>query len=166
MNNSKLVSRKSKLVTGFTLIELLVVVTIISVLAGLVTVNFVGARERARDAGRKSNLRQLKSALQLYYSDYSVYPDQASSNTDIAGCGASGTTACGGPQAEFSAGSGPTVYIGALPDEFAYYPDVVNDDFMIKVVLENESDEDIAASQARCSHASCAGATDYCLCAD
>jgi general secretion pathway protein G len=59
---------------GFTLIELLVVIAIISVLAGLLVSNFVGVRQRGRDAERKSDLRQIQSALELYRSDNGNYP--------------------------------------------------------------------------------------------
>lgn len=60
---------------GFTLIELLIVIAIIGVLATLLMVNFVGVRQRARDAQRKSDLRQIQSALELYRSDQGVYPN-------------------------------------------------------------------------------------------
>lgn len=59
---------------GFTLIELLIVIAIIGVLATLLMVNFVGVRQRARDAQRKSDLRQIQSALEIYRSDNSSYP--------------------------------------------------------------------------------------------
>ena len=59
---------------GFTLIELLVVIAIISVLSGLLVANFVGVRLRGRDAQRKSDLRQIQSALELHRSDNGNYP--------------------------------------------------------------------------------------------
>ncbi|MCL5434895.1 MAG: type II secretion system protein GspG [Patescibacteria group bacterium] len=59
---------------GFTLVELLIVVAIIGVLATLLMVNFVGVRQRARDAQRKSDLRQIQSALEIYRADNSAYP--------------------------------------------------------------------------------------------
>ncbi len=69
---SYLLNHKSQ--KGFTLIELLIVVAIIGILAALLMTNFVGVRERARDAQRKSDIRQLQSALELYRSDNGTYP--------------------------------------------------------------------------------------------
>ena len=51
---------------GFTLIELLVVIAIISALSALVLPNFMAVREKARDTQRKSDLRQIKTGLELY----------------------------------------------------------------------------------------------------
>ncbi len=62
---------------AFTLIELLVAISIIAILAGLILVNFVGTRERAADAQKKSDLNQIKKALQLYYNDEQRYPYRA-----------------------------------------------------------------------------------------
>lgn len=50
---------------GFTLIELLVVISIIGILAALVTVSFSSAQKQARDTKRKSDLRQYQNSLEL-----------------------------------------------------------------------------------------------------
>lgn len=59
---------------AFTLIELLVVIAIIGILASLVLVSLSGTRSKARDAVRKSDLSQIKRALELYNSDNGSYP--------------------------------------------------------------------------------------------
>jgi len=68
------ITNNSEPVKGFTLIELLIVVAIIGILAALLMTNFIGVRQRARDAQRKSDVRQLQSALELYRSDTGSYP--------------------------------------------------------------------------------------------
>ena len=58
-----------KLRRAFTLIELLVVIAIIGSLSGLFLPNFMAARERARDSQRKSDLKQIQKAFELYKQD-------------------------------------------------------------------------------------------------
>ena len=60
--------------TGFTLIELLVVIAIIGLLSSVVLASLTSARVKARDAKRLSDLRQVKIALELFYSQYEFYP--------------------------------------------------------------------------------------------
>lgn len=59
---------------GFTLIELLVVIAIIGLLASVVLLSLNSARAKSRDAKRLSDVRQLVSALELYFNDYNAYP--------------------------------------------------------------------------------------------
>lgn len=67
---------------GFTLIELLVVLAIIGILAAMIIASLSGARARARDAQRKSDLRQIKSALEQYFQDHNQqYPSDLSELT-------------------------------------------------------------------------------------
>jgi len=59
---------------GFTLIELLVVVAIMGLLASLAIVALNTARARARDARRVSDVKQIQTALELFYMDTYKYP--------------------------------------------------------------------------------------------
>lgn len=52
---------------GFTLIELLVVISIIGLLSTIAITSLNGARAKARDARRISNLDQISLALKQYY---------------------------------------------------------------------------------------------------
>lgn len=62
---------------GFTLIELLVVIAIIGLLATLAIVALQNARQKSRDAKRVSDIKQLQTSLDLYYSDNNTYPTVA-----------------------------------------------------------------------------------------
>lgn len=67
---------------GFTLIELLVVVAIMALLASLAIVALNQARARARDARRVSDIKQIQTALEMYFLDKYQYPDGAGVTLD------------------------------------------------------------------------------------
>jgi type II secretion system protein G len=61
---------------GFTLIELLVVIAIIGILSSVVLASLNSARQKARDARRIADIKQIQLALELYAGDNSgEYPD-------------------------------------------------------------------------------------------
>lgn len=66
---------------GFTMIELLVVISIIGILAALALVSFSSSQKQARDAQRKSDLRQYATSLEGYANkNNSLYPARPDSS--------------------------------------------------------------------------------------
>ena len=97
---------------GFTLIELLVVIAIIGLLSTLAVVALNNARQKSRDAKRVSDVKQVSTALELYFADNNGYPTASTAIT-------LGDTshACldkGGFVATCSTATAPT-YMGQVP---------------------------------------------------
>jgi prepilin-type N-terminal cleavage/methylation domain-containing protein len=65
---------------GFTLVELMVVVAIIAVIAGIIIPNYVHARRQAVVANSEANLKQIATALELYFDDHQDYPAGSHAN--------------------------------------------------------------------------------------
>lgn len=121
---SHLSSRK-----GFTLIELLIAISIIGILSAFLLANFVGVRQRARDGVRKSDLRQIQTALELYRSDQAAYPVSLPT--------------CGKPIAV-----GNIIYMKKVPCDpstsVSYYYDSpgTHSTYCVRSCLENSNDAD------------------------
>ncbi len=70
---------------GFSLIELLVVIAIIATLVTLSVVSYTTVNKRSRDTKRKSDVEQLRNALEIYRAENRLYPDVGSGNWTDAG---------------------------------------------------------------------------------
>jgi uncharacterized protein (TIGR02145 family)/prepilin-type N-terminal cleavage/methylation domain-containing protein len=65
---------------AFTLIELLVAIAIIGILATIAVVALQQARQSARDSKRIADVKQIQTALELYYNYNSEYPAEITNN--------------------------------------------------------------------------------------
>lgn len=67
---------------GFTLIELLVVIAIIGLLATIAAVALNNARQSSRDTKRLADVKQLQTALELFFNSENAYPYDAQTACD------------------------------------------------------------------------------------
>jgi general secretion pathway protein G len=115
---------------GFTLIELLVVIAIIGLLSTLAVVSSNSARQKSRDAKRVADIKQIQTALELYYTEQSEYPETTGTAVALALGAGSGITESicsdGGSAAEcdtISSDNGisdvaaGTTYMGSIPKD-------------------------------------------------
>ena len=156
---------------GFTLIELLIVISIIGVLASLTLASYGGAQAKARDGVRKSDLAQMKRALELAKSDCqgsAYYPNYQGTN-GVTGYNDLGTYLTDTDLKYIS--SAPTDPKNASPYQYGYRtnpsPGTANrcpaldgtgilnqpggDDYSLWAVLERTSDADGTSSRTKCN---------------
>ncbi len=81
-NNPNIMFKQKR---GFTLIELLVVIAIIGILATLAVVALQQARQNARDSKRMADMKQVQTALELFFNENGRYPttDEWNSGTIV-----------------------------------------------------------------------------------
>jgi len=128
--------------SGFTLIEILVVMVIIGILATIGLGSFQSSQVKSRDATRKSDLKQIGSALETYYNDVGQYP--TGTGGLINGC--SGGSSCAwGDSFTDSNGTNYMIEIPTDPrDNFSYYYSSADgSSYQIYARLENALDKDL-----------------------
>jgi general secretion pathway protein G len=142
--------RKQK---GFTLIELLVVIAIIGLLSTLAVVALNNARAKSRDAKRVADIKQMQTALELFFNDCSSYP--VSADLDLDDAGRAALTALGS-----NCSNGETFgdYMAQIPEFPTPYDGTCTD-------VQNEyTYNSTDATGADCAVAPCASYTiQYCL---
>lgn len=112
LKNMRISEKKS----GFTLIELLVVISIIGMLSSVVLASLNAARIKARDARRLTDLRQLQTALELYYTDNGHFPGSGH-YASISNCPTIGATPTVWTTTGVFDSSFTSKYMSVLPDD-------------------------------------------------
>jgi prepilin-type N-terminal cleavage/methylation domain-containing protein len=81
---------------GFTLIELLIVVVIIGILAAIAIPKFAATKDKAKLASVKTDLRNIMTSEEAYFSDFATYGDfaalQAKTNASLSSGNAAAIT--------------------------------------------------------------------------
>ena len=136
---------------GFTLIELLVVIAIIGILATIVLVSLNTARQKARDARRIGDIRQMALALEMYYDDNTSTGYPGTDNTTCDDIGALGTALA-------------PVYMSVLPTDpgqnaYTYSAGTDNEDYVLRAELEGTVPDSVTGTVYGCV---CTGAF-YCV---
>lgn len=122
---------KKKKKTGFSVIEVLIITAILVLLSVASIFAYQTVMARGRDSERKSDLQQIRIALEDYYNDNGCYPD------------ASQLDSCGGSEL--------SPYLSIYPcdpgslDPYLYVPAAdACDGYRLQTHLENETDPVIA----------------------
>jgi prepilin-type N-terminal cleavage/methylation domain-containing protein len=140
--------RRKNLKLGFTLVELLVVMAILGILTVITLGNFRTSQIKARDAQRKSDLRQIANALEAYFNDRAGYPEASGGKIKACGCG-NGELTCDWDtetnNREFC-DKNNTVYMSKVPGdplsdpEHGYCYESDESYYRIYAILENSND--------------------------
>ena len=137
---------------AFTLIELLVVIAIIGSLSALFLPNFMAARERARDSQRKSDLRQIQKALEMYKQDQTPTDFLATASfPTVNSCWSSGASCTG------------NIYMSKFPGDpnrtpnNYYYVNSGNLTYTLCACLENKADPDGTSANCAASYTCTSG---------
>lgn len=123
----------------FTLIEILVVATIMALLTSIAVISYGQLNKESRNNRRKTDLDQIRSALEMYRSNNDQYPDNLNLLT------------------------GPTIYLSTIPTDpkssiYNYnYSKISDVDYIIGAYLEGISSS--CSITLNCGSVNC----NYCL---
>lgn len=171
-NHQPATTNKRRRRFGFSLIELLIVIALIGILSSIVTVGMTSAQRKARDGQRKSDLAQVKRALESAKADCknaAYYPAFAISGTSAVTSYNNLMTYLTDADLKYlpsiinNSGGGVGNYLfNVTPTIASKCPgNVANptlsefgtENIALRAQLENQNDPDLKSSYAKCSTA-------------
>ena len=128
--------------------ELMVVMVLLGILITVGLASYRSVQMKSRDSKRKSDMRQISSALELYFNDKSRYPADDGAGI-IKGCGTSDSQNCAWE--DTMKDSNGTIYMIKLPGDPSsgrqYYYDSYGGQgkgYQLYARLENSEDVDLS----------------------
>lgn len=131
---------------GFTLMEIMIVIVILGILVMMATGSFMSSQIKSRDNKRKSDLRNIATALESYYNDKARFPNDNASGA-MMGCGSNDISLC--DWGAIFSDKNSTIYMPKLPQDpksgYTYYYDSLssNRSYQLYARLENTQDKDV-----------------------
>ena len=128
--------------------ELMIVMVLLGILITVGLASYRSVQMKSRDSKRKSDLRQISSALELYFNDKGRYPADDGAGI-ISGCGTGDSQACA--WGESMTDSKGTIYMITLPGDPSsgrqYYYDSygsLGKGYQLYGRIENSEDVDLS----------------------
>ena len=148
---------------GFTLIELLVVIAIIAILISAATISWTNAQQKGRDAKRKTDLKAVQQALEVYFQTNRQYPSSSSGQIK---CNTPGDPSVRNWGSAFTCSS--ITYMDPLPKdpasvEYFYKSTSPYLSYVFSAKLENNNDPDLDPTGLPCTPEGGASPKNYCV---
>src|SRR5579875_907567 len=121
--HTRLLAKRRSLGQTLSLIETLVIVAIIAVLAAVLIPKYLTVRQQSQVGATESTMKNIASAVEMYYSTNTAYPTGSGATVDAALFGGTGNNYYNGTPVSPNGGGNYTYSTGSGSSAPAYYID-------------------------------------------